>query len=135
MCNPGPYFKFCTCSPEQLGETYWKLSRGNTYQTVNYVGSLAKPLDAGTEYFFSAESFVIDRLLFDLNNNPVFDFDYIPEDGDYLQIYIGDVLPDDIIGLGLIYTDGKFSSQSGGQDFNDDGMNMGIGNLKYIPKP
>ena len=135
MCNPGPYFKFCTCSPEQLCETYWKLSRGNTYQTINYVGSLATPLDAGREYFFSAESFVIDRLLFDLNNNPVFDFDYIPEDGDYLQIYIGDVLPDDIIGLGLIYTDGKFSSQSGGQDFNDDGTNLGIGNLKYIPKP
>ena len=78
---------------------------------------------------------MIDRLLFDLNNNPVFDFEYIPEDGDYLQIYIGDVLPDDIIGLGLIYTNGKFSSQSGGQDFNDDGTNLGIGNLKYIPKP
>ena len=135
MCNPGPHFKFCTCSPEQLDETYWKLSRGSTFETVNYVGSLAPPLDAGTEYFFSAESFVIDRLLFDLNNNPVFDFEYIPEVGDYLQIYIGDVLPDDIIGLGLIYTNGKFSSQSGGQDFNDDGTNLGIGNLKYIPKP
>jgi hypothetical protein len=134
MCNPGPHFKFCTCSPEKLGETYWKLSRGSTFETVNYVGSLAPPLDAGTDYFFSAESFVIDRLLFDLNNNPVFDFDYIPEDGDYLQIYIGDVLPDDIIGLGLIYTDGKFSSQSGGQDFNDDGTKLGIGELKYIPK-
>lgn len=135
MCNPGPHFKFCTCSPEQLDETYWKLSRGSTFETVNYVGSLAPPLDAGTEYFFSAESFVIDRLLFDLNNNPVFDFKYIPEEGDYLEIYIGDVLPDEIIGLGLIYTNGKFSSQSGYQDFNDDGTNLGIGELKYIPKP
>ena len=53
MCNPGPYFKFCTCSPEQLGETYWKLSRGSTFETVNYVGSIAPPLDAGTDYFFS----------------------------------------------------------------------------------
>ena len=101
MCNPGPYFKFCTCSPEQLGETYWKLSRGNTSQIVNYVGSLAPPLDAGSDYFFSAESFVIDRLLFDLNNNPVFDFDYIPyEWGDimgssytYNRYHVGQHIP------------------------------------------
>ena len=82
MCKSGPYFKLCTCDPKNLGEHYWHLHRGSSFaeNTLMAVGDFAPPKDLGPDLFFDEQSFIIDRLLFDINNNPVFDFDYIPAD-------------------------------------------------------
>jgi hypothetical protein len=135
MCKTGPHFKLCSCSAEKLGENYWRLTRGNSVENIEVVGQWLPPLTDGQDYFFDTESFVIDRLLFDINNSPVFDFEYAPEEDDLLEIFMGEVLPDDIIGLALVYSDGQFEFSETEKFFRDDGKRLAIGNVRYVPKP
>ena len=130
MCKPGPHFKFCTCDPKDLGEHYWHLHRGSSFaeNTLMAVGDFAPPKDLGPDVFFDEQSFIIDRLLFDINNNPVFDFDYIPADGDTLFLGVGD----DIF-LDLIYKNGQFEFIDSSMSASNDGSDLGSGEIRYIP--
>ena len=92
------------------------------------VGDFAPPKDLGPGVFFDEQSFIIDRLLFDINNNPVFDFDYIPADGDTLFLGVGD----DIF-LDLIYKNGQFEFIDSSMSASNDGSDLGSGEIRYIP--
>ena len=116
-------------------KNYWRLTRGNSYETINLVGSWLPPLEIGRDTLFDTEGFVIDRLLFDVNNSPIFDFEYSPEEDDLLEIVIEDVLPDDQITLELIFTDGEFGFVEGEKFYKDDGKKLAGGNVRYVPKP
>ena len=88
MCDPGPYIKLCTCGNVDESEPHWVLRRGSSLINVPvimgvYVGS------GGSS--FDSEKFLINKITFDLNFNPVFDFEYSPVDGDTLQIIISDI--------------------------------------------
>ena len=129
MCKAGPHFKFCTCDPEDLGENYWRLNRGSSLYERSIVGS---PLGPGPEHRFDREQFLAERIIFDINNNPVFDFDYNPTEGDTFELQmLGDVVDSDgeregNIWLELIYKDGRFgelqefrlASQQDGKDLD-----------------
>ena len=127
MCNPGPTFKFCTCSGKTLNSTNtWRLSRKNTTQQLDVVGGLTPPpLPEGEANYFSEDGFIVDRLLHDLNNNDVFDFDYNPLDGDRLSVSIGDD-----ISLELTFKDGYFDHSY--LDFVEGvGETVKVGDVKY----
>ena len=112
MCKPGPHFKFCTCDPENLGENYWRLNRGSSVEPYLIVGSIGEPYEGGS---FDREQFIAERIIFDINNNPVFDFDYNPTEGDTFELQmLGDVVDSDgeregNIWVELIYKNGQFS--------------------------
>ena len=83
MCERGPHFKFCTCDPKDLGKNFWKLTRGPKYSRSNIMGKFITPAN---EHPFDKQQFCIDRMLFDLNNEPIFDFEYTPQENDLLEI-------------------------------------------------
>jgi hypothetical protein len=128
MCNRGPYFKLCTCDPQNVGEYSWRLHRGSSFEDnwLMFVGNIAPPTDVVTDAFFDEESFIIDRILFDINNNPAFDFDYTPEEGDTLTLSIG---PD--IGLNLIFKNNQFEFLGGDTFAKHDGDDLGSGEIRY----
>ena len=129
MCKSGPHFKFCTCDPENLGENYWRLNRGSSVEPYLIVGSIGEPYG---DHSFDREHFLAERIIFDINNNPVFDFDYNPTEGDTFELQmLGDVVDSDgeregNIWLELIYKDGRFgelqefrlASQQDGEDLD-----------------
>jgi len=129
MCKPGPHFKLCTCDPKNLGYHYWHLHRGSSFEekTLMAVGEFAPPKDLEDSVFFNEVGFIINRLLFDINNNPVFDFDYIPADGDTLFLGIGADTT-----LDLIYKNGQFDFCDSSMSANNDRGNLGSGKIRYV---
>ena len=107
MCKPGHIFKFCTCPGKALNNVNtWRLSRNSIEETeyIRKVGGLtAPPRPAGEPEYFHEDGFIIARLLHDLNNNEVFDFEYHPSEGDLLSVSIGDN-----INLDLIFSNDEF---------------------------
>ena len=127
MCKTGPHLKLCTCDPSNLGEYYWRLQRGSSLvETPMWVGSISPPENLGGSPFLSVECFIGDRLLFDINNSPVFDFSYTPEDGDTLLLSLGGDREFD-----LVFKDGQFEFIDMGVSSRNDGENLGAGAIKY----
>ena len=91
------------------------------------VGEFAPPKDLEDSVFFNEVDFIINRLLFDINNNPVFDFDYIPADGDTLFLGIGADTT-----LDLIYKNGQFDFCDSSMSANNDRGNLGSGKIRYV---
>ena len=94
-----------------------------------FVDPFADPKDLEDSGFFNEARFIIDRLLFDINNNPVFDFDYIPADGDTLFLSMGDDTT-----LDLIYKNGQFDFCDSSMSANNDRGNLGSGKIRYVFK-
>ena len=89
MCEPGPHIKLCTCGSVEEGEPYWILRRGDSVSGYeDMMGSF--PASRETIPYDNRE-FLIHKISFDLENNPVFDFEYSPQDGDALQIVITEI--------------------------------------------
>lgn len=85
MCKTETTIKLCTCNrvPEGKNKT-WRLVRGNTYSQM--VGEFFPPKKQYEE--FKLGIFLQQKILADLNNAEVFDFDYKKEDGDVLVIFL-----------------------------------------------
>ena len=145
MCKPGPHFKFCTCDPKDLGENYWRLNRGSYINRMSVVGQWFKPYPGDP---FSTEAFLAERIIFDLNNNPVFDFDYNPTEGDTFELQMlgygkdsdeeqeenSDEEHEDNIWLELIYQNGRFvSMEETGSTSNRNGEELGSGYVSFEP--
>ena len=89
MCEPGPYIKLCTCGNIEAGEPYWILRRGDSVSGYeDMMGSFPGPRET---FPYDNRDFLLHKIIFDLNNNPVFDFEYVPKDGDAIQIIISEI--------------------------------------------
>jgi hypothetical protein len=130
MCNPGPYFKLCTCDPKHLGDNYWRLHRGGSSEIRMVVGSFSPPIEFGQDVSFDTDFFAMERLIFDINSHSVFDFEYNPIKGDVLEIVIGEDLRQQLIYDGKKFHDADYSVSQ-----NYDGENLAFGNIRYVPKP
>ena len=82
MCSVGPHFKLCTCSKDETVQNFWILKTGNTHFLNDVVGKIVRPPDIGEITKLDLETFITGRLLHDLNNTNIFDFDYTPKVGD-----------------------------------------------------
>ena len=143
MCKRGPHFKFCTCDPKDLGKNFWKLTRGPKYSRSNIMGKFVTPAD---EHPFDERQFCIDRMLFDLNNKPIFDFEYTPEENDFLEITLNFGKQNTNIHKNLIYKDGEFKDEFWYEDDHPRNQRLdptakraypsliGIGQIKYKAK-
>ena len=99
MCKPGIHIKLCTCAEDQINEERcWRLARKNPNPEHFMVGSIA--LDA--EYMNGVEEYLCEKILADINNTKVFDFNYSPLEGDLLTLTYGEHE------FAYEFTDGKF---------------------------
>ena len=137
MCKPGPHFKFCTCDPKDLGKNYWRLSRGSSVEPYLIVGSIGEPYGG---HSFDREHFLAERIIFDINNNPVFDFDYNPTEGDTFELQMlrygtnSDEEHEENIWLELIYQNGWFvSMEETGSTSSRNGEKLGSGYVSFEP--
>lgn len=88
MCKPGKYIKLCTCAAEQIiEERCWYLSRLDPDPQIFAIGDIKfiEPDDPD-----SLKSYLEDKILSDVNNTKVFDFEYLPQDGDLLNLNYDD---------------------------------------------
>ena len=87
MCTPGIHIKLCTCAEEKIDEKCcWRLARVNPEPEHFMEGSIA--LDP--EYFGGVEEYLHEKILADINNTKVFDFNYSPLEGDLLTLTYGE---------------------------------------------
>lgn len=85
MCSPSRHIKFCTCSPDlDPDEADWTLYRPNRKAIVFGVIMREWP---DSEDIARQKHAYNHRILDDLNNQNCFDFEYEPEEGDYLSIH------------------------------------------------
>lgn len=83
MCTPQKHIKLCSCGTLEPGQNKtWRLVRGSAY--LDIVGEFFPPDEDYQE--FKLGVFLQQKILNDLNNENVFDFDYKKIDGDVLII-------------------------------------------------
>ena len=70
MCDPGPYIKLCTCGNVDESEPHWVLRKGSTLTNAPIIIGVCI---ASRRSPFDSKKFLINKILFDLNCNPVFD--------------------------------------------------------------
>jgi hypothetical protein len=94
MCSTGPHFKLCTCTGIESSQNYWILTTGNEHVLDGVVGLIVSPADIPEASEFDLETFITDRLLHDLNNASIFDFDYMPKVGDKICFVFDELKPE-----------------------------------------
>ena len=100
MCKTQTTIKLCTCNQVLEGKNKtWRLVRGNSYSQV--VGEFLPPKTQYVE--FKLGIFLQQKILIDLNNAEVFDFDYKKEDGDVLIIFLNNQEYHYIVKAGRFY--------------------------------
>ena len=82
MCASEKYIKLCSCGNAVSGNKTWRLVRGNACSQM--VGEFFPPKEQHQE--FKLGIYLQQKILTDLNNEDVFDFDYEKIDGDVLII-------------------------------------------------
>lgn len=137
MCERGPQFKLCSCSTGQLGANHWRLTRGSTLldSEVTWVGDCLPPVAPGTASPFDAESYLADRLLFDINYHSIFDFEYLPEEGDILNITFGYIGLTEEISWELIYESEEYRFSEASEIIKNDGEKLASGIIEYVSQP
>ena len=88
MCKPGKHIKLCTCAADQIIEDRcWYLSKLDPDPQTFAIGLITfiEPEDPE-----SLKSYLEEKILNDLNNTKVFDFEYLPQDGDLLDLNYDD---------------------------------------------
>ena len=89
MCEAGPHIKFCTCGEIEAELPHWLLRRKTSVGDYeDMMGSFPAPTET---ILYDNSEFLVHKITFDLNNNPVFDFEYVPKDGDAIQIIINEI--------------------------------------------
>ena len=97
MCKPGTHIKLCTCAGEEIDESRcWSIFRDDPNSDEILEGTIAPPI------FSNIEMYMEQKLLEDLNNKDVFDFNYEAKNGDELTIFLDDH------SFAFEYQDGKF---------------------------
>ena len=84
MCKPGKYIKLCTCAADQIIEDRcWYLRKLDPDPQIFAIGLITyiEPEDPA-----SLQSYLEEKILSDINNTKVFDFEYSPQDGDLLDL-------------------------------------------------
>ena len=104
MCDVNGPFKLCTCDSDlDLKKPHWILHRFiKTREVINVMG-----------LFYQPEPYVkisLRSLKRRLNSINVFDFDYIPQDGDFLELFVSpDPFDDELMAdFELEYSNGKW---------------------------
>lgn len=97
MCETGKEIKLCTCVPDGIDKiVHNKKSRrfkefrnSFTWALEKYVGDSTCMMDGMIIFPIEAlsDALTTEKMLVDLNNRNCFDFDYQPNEGDYLQIF------------------------------------------------
>jgi hypothetical protein len=87
MCTPGKHIKLCTCNPDEIDEDRcWSITRVDPDPLADiWCGSIA----FHTPDFDGAEGYLQAKILDDLNSTNVFDFEYLPQDGDVVSLSFG----------------------------------------------
>lgn len=84
MCDFSTGFKFCTCEDFNQNTTdipyIWQLTRWLGSKETNMMGSILGPSNS------LADGLTIELVLEKLNTGNCFDFEYIPQENDQLQI-------------------------------------------------
>ena len=87
MCKPGIHIKLCTCAEDQINEERClRLARENPNPEHFMEGSIA----FDPEYMNGIEEYLREKILADINNTKVFDFNYSPLEGDRLTLTYGE---------------------------------------------
>ncbi|MDA8752079.1 hypothetical protein N9M58_01045 [Amylibacter sp.] len=84
MCKPGKYIRLCTCAADQIIEDRcWYLRKLDPDPQIFAIGLITyiEPEDPA-----SLQSYLEEKILSDINNTKVFDFEYSPQDGDLLDL-------------------------------------------------
>lgn len=87
MCRSSTHIKLCTCEGLNFSKgNSWQLNKAASESVV--VGTFI--MEDGSEQLsdFSIETVLEDKLLFDLNNHDVFDFEHEPQVDDLLTINV-----------------------------------------------
>ena len=111
MCKPGYHFKLCTCSSDEIDEeNFWRLLRIDTSEGAQNMspGTIAFPLPQSGN---TTIIYLKKKMLEDLNQHKVFDFEYAPVDGDQLIITL------DGQEISFQYEGGKFVEDEEYYDF------------------
>ena len=134
MCTTGPHFKLCTCSDTSELRDYWVLTTDNNKIDTGVVGSICMPVDLGGPSLFSNDSFIQERLEFDLNNADVFDFEYEPKEGDKLTVHFKqfeEECEEDDFDMVWVYSNGAFQSLEMGEDYIG-GSSLAKGDVRFV---
>jgi hypothetical protein len=104
MCDVNGPFKLCTCDSDlDRKKPHWILHRFiQSREVINVMGQFHQP---GLYKIISLRS-----LKRRLNSINVFDFDYIPQDGDFLELFVSPDPSDDelMADFELEYSNGKW---------------------------
>jgi len=84
MCKPGKYIRLCTCAADQIIEDRcWYLRKLDPDPQIFAIGLITYIEPEDPE---SLQSYLEEKILSDINNTKVFDFEYSPQDGDLLDL-------------------------------------------------
>lgn len=134
MCDPGNQFKLCSCSEGELGVNFWKLTRGNSHEKIQWVGDIVPPNANFDSSDTDPHLFITKRLIYDLNHTDIFDFSYNPEDGDLLTVELGETFIEQGMYLEFSFKKGQFELVHGGVAYNEDGDLIAVGKVNQIKK-
>ena len=134
MCTPGPQFKLCSCAENELGKSFWKLTRGNSHEQIQWVGDIINPLAIHEPEEFDPHSFLAGRLEHDLNTDQIFDFDYQPQSGDLLNVIFDEELIEFGLCLQFVFKNGRFIRADNNIHYNDDGRRIRTGSINQIDR-
>jgi len=97
MCKAGTHIKLCTCAGKEIDEARsWNIFRVDPNSDEILEGTIEPPV------FTNLGMYMEQKLLEDLNNEDVFDFNYEAKNGDELVIFLDDH------SFAFEYKDGKF---------------------------
>ena len=97
MCKAGTHIKLCTCVGKEIDEARsWNIFRVDPNSDEILEGTIEPPV------FTNIGMYMEQKLLEDLNNEDVFDFNYEAKNGDELVIFLDDH------SFAFEYKDGEF---------------------------
>ena len=139
MCSVGSHFKLCTCSIDETFQNFWILKTGNTHILNDMVGKIVRPPDIGEITKLDLESFIIGRLLYDLNNTNIFDFDYTPKVGDKICFVFDELKPSYMeehkdYSIVVVFDGEQFDTPGLGSDY-EGGKELMRGEICVVPYP
>ena len=139
MCSVGPHFKLCTCSNDETVQNFWILKTGNTHIRNDMVGKIVRPPGIGEITKLDLETFIIGRLLHDLNNTNIFDFDYTPKVGDKICFVFDELKPSYMeehkdYSIEVVFDGEQFDTPGLGSDY-EGGKELMRGEICVVPYP
>ena len=139
MCSVGSHFKLCTCSIDETVQNFWILKTGNTHILNDVVGKIVRPPNIGEITKLDLESFIIGRLLRDLNNINIFDFDYTPKVGDKICFVFDELKPSYMeehkdYSIEVVFDGEQFDTPGLGSDY-EGGKELMRGEICVVPYP